>query len=94
MFLTTTELFGSPLNYSMFDGITYFSAFPEDTFFGAIINSFNFRWAGSCVANPEYEPEDMLKAVLHALASSESSETSFMVVLIHPVWDDAPWNSA
>jgi hypothetical protein len=35
----------------------------------------------------------MFKAVLHALASS-SSETPFLVVLIFPVWDDTPWNSA
>ena len=72
----------------MSDGITYCSAFPEDAVFGAIMNSFQFRWTGSCIANPEYEPEDMLKAVVHALASSKSSETSFLVVLTLLVWDD------
>ena len=41
-FLTTTEIFGSPLNYSMSDGIAYYSAFPEDTVFGAILNFFQF----------------------------------------------------
>ena len=94
MFLSTSELFGSPLNCSMLDGITYCSAFPEDTIFGAITDSFQFRWNGSCIANPEYDPEDMLRAVLHALASSESSATPFSVVLILPVWDDTPRNSA
>ncbi len=54
----------------MSDGITYCSAFPEDMVFGAILSSFQFQWTRSCIANPEYEPEDMLKAVLHALASS------------------------
>jgi hypothetical protein len=67
-FLPTSELFGSPLNYSMTGSNTYCSAFPEDTVIGAIVDSFKFRWTGSCIANPEYEPEDMLKAVLHALA--------------------------
>jgi hypothetical protein len=57
----------------MFVGIAYCSAFLGDAVFGAIINSFKFRWSGYCIANPEYELEDMLKAVLHALASSESS---------------------
>ena len=52
MSLTITELFGSPLNCSMSDGITYCSAFPEDTIFGAIMNSFQFRWLGSCIDNP------------------------------------------
>ena len=36
----------------------------------------------------------MLKAVLHALASSEAQDTPFLVVLILPVWEDTPWNSA
>ena len=36
----------------------------------------------------------MLKAILHALASSESATSSFLVVLILPVWEDTPWNYA
>ncbi len=93
-FRTTTELFGSPLNCSMSEGITYCSAFPEDAEFGAVINSFQNRWTSSCIANPEYEPEDMLKTVLRALASSENSDAPFLAVMVLPVWDDTPWNSA
>jgi len=78
----------------MSEGVTYCSAFPENAVFGEIINSFQFRWISSCIANPEYEPGDMLKAVLHALASSERNETSFLLVLIILIWDDTPWNSA
>ena len=92
-FLTTTELFGSPLNCSMTEGITYCSAFKGDANFGAIINSFSYRWTASCIANPEYEPEDMLQAILHALASSENTDTPFLVVMILPIWDDTPWRS-
>jgi hypothetical protein len=66
----------------MSDGITNISAFPENANFGAIINSLQFRRTSSCIANSEYEPEDMLKAVLYALASFESNETPFLVVLI------------
>ncbi len=36
----------------------------------------------------------MFKAVLHALPSSESQDTPFLVVLILPVWEDTSWNSA
>jgi hypothetical protein len=36
----------------------------------------------------------MLKAVLHALASSESTEIPFLVTMILPVWEGTPWNSA
>ena len=78
----------------MSGGISYCSAFPEDEIFGATTDSFRYRWTGSCIANPEYEPEDMLKAVLHALSFSEVQYTPFLVVLILHVWDDTPWNSA
>jgi len=92
-FLTNTELFGSPLNCFMTGGISYCSAFLDDEVFGAIIDSFRYHWTGSCIANSEYKPEDMLKAVLHALGSSESLDTLFLVVMILLVWEDTPWNS-
>jgi len=81
-FLSDKELFGSPLNCSMSSGISYCSAFPEDGILGAITDSFLYRWTSSCIANPKYEPEDMRKAVLHALSSSKSQYTPFLVVLI------------
>ena len=68
--VTNKEPFGSPLIRSMSGSVSYCSAFPEDEIFGANTDSFFYRWIGSCIANPEYEPEDMLKAFLHALASS------------------------
>jgi hypothetical protein len=89
-FLSDKELFGRPLNCSMPGGISYCSAFPEDEVFGAITESFLYRWTSSCIANPGYEPKDMLKAVLHALASSESLDAPFLVILILPVWEDTP----
>jgi len=36
----------------------------------------------------------MLKAVLHALTSSESPYAPVWVMLILLVWEDAPWNSS
>jgi len=93
-FLSDKELFGSPLNCSMSGGISYCYAFPEDEIFGGTTDSFRYRWTGSCIANPEYQPEYGLKAVLHALSSSEAQDTPFLVVLILPVWEDTQWNSA
>jgi hypothetical protein len=52
-FLTTTELFGSPLTCPMTEGITYCSTFLEDVKFGAILDSFLYRWTASCIANAE-----------------------------------------
>jgi hypothetical protein len=78
----------------MSGGVTYYPAFPEDAAFGAVINSFLFRSTRSCITNPEYEPEGMLKAILHALASYKCTNIKYLVVLILPVWEDTPWNSA
>ena len=36
----------------------------------------------------------MLKAVLHALASSKTTYTHFLMVLILRVWENTPRNSA
>jgi hypothetical protein len=70
----------------MTGGITYCSVvFPEDVNFDAVINSFRFRWTNPCITNSEYDPEDMLKAVLHALASFECADTQVLVVMILPV---------
>jgi hypothetical protein len=44
----------------MTGGNTYCSAFRKEKIFGAVIDSFLSRWTGSCIANPEYEPKDML----------------------------------
>jgi hypothetical protein len=95
MFHTTTELFGSPLNCPMTEGMTYCLAFPEDVNFGAILDFllFLYQWTVSCIANPEYEPEDMMKVALHALASSKHTDAPFLVVVVLPVWDDSPWTS-
>ena len=43
-FLTNAELIGSPLNCSMSGDVSYCSAFPEDEIFGAMMNSFLYRW--------------------------------------------------
>jgi hypothetical protein len=77
----------------MTEGITLCSAFQEDVNFGAIIDSLLYRWTNSCIANPEYEPEDMLKAVLQALASSKHINAPFLVIMVLPIWDDSPWTS-
>ncbi len=64
----------------MSSDISYCSAFKADEAFGAILDAFSYRWTGSCIANPEYDPEDMLKAVLHALASKEVQDTPFLAI--------------
>jgi hypothetical protein len=47
MFRPTTELFGGPLNCSMSEDIMYNLAFQKYAVFGAVINSYQYRWTGS-----------------------------------------------
>jgi hypothetical protein len=83
-----------PPNCSMEPGITYCTSYPEDSSFGALHDAFNYRLTGSCTANPEYDPGDMRKAILHALASSTDTTTPFLVVMVLPGWEGTPWYSA
>ena len=93
-FGTECELFSSPLNCSMGEGMAYCSPFQEDARFGAVVNSFAYRWTGSCVANPEYTAPDMRQAVEHAIRSSVTTDNPFLCLLTLPSWDDSPWRSA
>ncbi len=71
-------------------GITYCTAYLEDSSFGALHDAFSYRLTGSCTANPEYDPGDMRKAILHAHASAIDTKTPFLVVMVLPVWEDIP----
>ena len=42
-------------------GITYWTADPEDSSFGALHDAFSYRLTGSWTANPEYDPGDVRK---------------------------------
>ena len=84
-FQTRAEIFASPLNCSMELGITYCTAYPEDSSFGTLHDAFSYRLTGSYTDNPEYDPGDKRKAILHALASSKDTTTPFLVVMVLPV---------
>jgi len=76
-------------------GITYCTAYPKDSSFGALHDTFTYRLTCSCTANPEYDPGDMRKAILHALASSTDTTTPFLVAMGLPAWEGiTPWYSA
>ncbi len=71
-------------------GITYCTAYPEDSSFGALHDAFNYCLTGSRTANPEYDPGDMRKAILHVLASFIDTTTPFLVIIVLPVWEGTP----
>jgi hypothetical protein len=73
--------------------VDYCTAFQDDASFGALYDAFSYRWTASCLANPEYEPSDMRKTILHALACATSFTNPFLVVLILPAWEDSPWRT-
>ena len=87
-FHTRTELFASPLSCSTEPCITYCSAFLADYVFGALHNAFSYKWTGTCGTNPGCDPEDMKKAMLHALASSKDTTIPFLAVFVLKIWED------
>jgi hypothetical protein len=90
-FDTTCELFAIPLNNSMNPNVSYCTTSHEDAVFGAQYDAYRYRWTCSCLAFPDFEPEDLRKAVLSALACSTTTNSPFLVVLILPAWEDSPW---
>jgi len=44
--------------------------------------------------NPEYNPEGMRTVVFHALASSANTTTPFLTIMVLPVCEDTPLQSA
>ena len=69
------EIFAIPLNRSMKPKVSYCASPQEDATFGAQDEAYRYRWTCSCLAVPEYEPSDIRKAVLHALACYTATET-------------------
>jgi hypothetical protein len=92
-FDTICGLFASPLNSSMNPNVNYCATPQEDVIFGAQDQAYSYRWTGSCLVVPEHEPADTIKAVLHALACSTSTESPLLVVMILTAWEDAPWRT-
>ena len=73
--------------------VDYCTSFQDNAIFGALFDAFIYRCTISCLANPEHEPADMRKTILHAIACATSSANAFLVVLILPAWEDSPWRT-
>jgi hypothetical protein len=87
-FNVTTEMFASPLNVNDHNP-TYFSAHRRDTIFGATHDAYSGPWKGAIQFNPEYEADDLLKAVRWAKASAiTAGETPFLAVGVLPKWSN------
>jgi hypothetical protein len=50
--------------------VDYNTTFKDDVIFGALFDAFSYRWACSCLANPEYEPSDVRKTILFPINTS------------------------
>jgi len=81
----TKERFASPLNFND-DLPEYWSCHERDQLFGAHWNSYSCKWRGLSQANPEYEHEEMAKAVRWAVASAQATDAPVLTVLVLPAW--------
>jgi len=79
------EAFASPLNFH--PGMAgYFSKYDRDRVFGAKHNSLAHRLHGALEVNPEYEPEDVDKAMRWAITCAEQGEEPFLAIMVLPDW--------
>jgi len=84
---TNKERFASPLNYN--PGMReYWSCHERDRLFGAHHDAYSHQWTGLSVANPEYEPKDMEKAVAWAVHSARHNPAPTVTLFILPAWMD------
>jgi ribonuclease HI len=82
----TQERFASPLNFC--DDIPqHWSCHERDQVFAARWDSYSCQWRGMSQANPEYEHEEMSKAVKWALTSGQMTTHPVLTVFILPAWD-------
>jgi hypothetical protein len=78
------ERFASPLNLN--PAIPeYWSAFPEDTLFGAHPDAYSSRMTACGYMNPEYEEDELEKALQWAVWASETDEPVCFLA-VYPKW--------
>jgi hypothetical protein len=91
----TVEIFASPLNVH-FDSVAYCSAFERDKLFGSLGSAWDFAWAGGghrvFEFNPEYEHDDLKRALKWAIVTAESTEEPVVGLGVYPVWTKAAHN--
>jgi len=84
-----TERFASPLNVHK-DTRLYYSAHEEDEAFGAVHDAYSAAFLTPSQINPEYTPEQLAKALKHAVQSTSLSDPQ-LHVLVYPVWRAEPY---
>jgi ribonuclease HI len=84
-----TERFASPLNVHE-DTRLYYSAYAEDALFGAVHDAYSAAFLTPSQINPEYTPEQLAKALKHAVQSTYLPEPQ-LHILVYPVWQAEPY---
>jgi len=83
----TQERFASPLNRCS-DIPHYYTAHQADAAFGAKYDAYSTIWTGSSQANPEYEHEDMDKAVRWAVHCALQASLPTLTTFVLPHWGE------
>ena len=83
----TKERFASPLNFSPYVH-QYWSIHKRDQIFGAHWDTYQYKWTGSNVHNPEYEDSDLTKNVATAIAAARHTTVPVFGIHILPAWTD------
>ena len=83
------ERFASPLNFNP-SIPEYWSAFPQDALFGAHHDAYSSRMTACGYMNPEYEEDELEKALQYAVWASET-DTPVCFLAVYPEWGKATY---
>ena len=84
---TDSEMFASPLNVHQNTRV-YYSKYDRDAVFDASGQAYQHtsNWTGRFEFNPEYEPEELERAMQWAARSAKDSRTPVFGVGVYPKW--------
>ena len=69
--------------------VLYFSVYKRDALFGASLDAYSCHWRGASEANPEYDCDEMYKAVRWGICSAASTAEPVASVFVLPVFKDS-----
>jgi hypothetical protein len=83
------ERFATPLDVHL-DSEKCWSPYKRDALFGFKHDAYKCQWRGASVATPPSQPEEVLKALTHAIRSAKAADHHpVLTTLIVPAWSEA-----
>ncbi|KAK3280685.1 hypothetical protein CYMTET_11480 [Cymbomonas tetramitiformis] len=81
------EMFATPFDMNV-NAAAFFTPYPEDSIFGAGVDTYAHWWFTMGLANPIYTVERIVQTLEHAVSSAKMAKTPMRIAVICPAWRD------